>query len=208
MSKVANRKGTTLPAGDALTIDTIEQLKAIADPLRQQLLQEFAREPATTKQVAVTLGLQPTRLYHHVAKLENCGLIKLVETRPVRGATEKYYEAVASYIKIDRDALPGKSAQLVGDAVSLNVIDGLWTNIRNDIAELLAEASKQDFRAEEEVIFVQAEIEVDEKTATRLRDKMMATLKEIDAEGSRRGAADGSSRKYRMVVGWYPRAAQ
>ena len=108
---------------ETLSIDTIEQLKAIADPLRQQLLHEFAKRPATTKQVAVALGYQPTRLYHHVSKLENSGLIRLVETRPVRGATEKYYEAAAPTIKIDHQALAASVEKDVGQSMYLNVID-------------------------------------------------------------------------------------
>ena len=77
-------------------IRDVEQLRAVADPLRQRILGAFLHEPRTTKQVAGLLGQPPTRLYHHVDILERAGLIELVETRQKRGTTEKYYRAIAN----------------------------------------------------------------------------------------------------------------
>jgi len=192
-----------------LLLDSMEQLKALADPLRQQLLEQFAKQPATTKQVATTLGYQPTRLYHHVGKLEAAGLIRLVEKRPVRGATEKYYETTASVIKVDRRAFDGPSGQLVGDAVSLNVVDGLWSNIRDDIAAFLSNSHEDpgdESDAEGEIVFANAEIEVDEETAKMLRDKMLQELQNIDKSAESVTKGSKPTRKYRIVMGWYPKA--
>lgn len=200
------RNKTKTPV-EPLTINTIEQLKAIADPLRQQLLHEFAKQPATTKQVAVSLGYQPTRLYHHVAKLEKSGLIRLVETRPVRGATEKYYAATAPTIKIDHQSLAGTVAKKVGQSMYLNVIDGVWTNIRNDIAGVLEETG-DDVDCMDEIVFLQAELDVDKDMAADLRGRMFDMLQEIDDEAQERAAkGSGKRRKYRVTVGWHPRAS-
>jgi len=69
-----------------------QQLRALAHPIRLRLLEAFARGRRTTMQVAAQLGEPPTRLYHHVNALERAGILKLVETRQVRGTTEKYFE--------------------------------------------------------------------------------------------------------------------
>src|SRR6478609_9673948 len=74
---------------------TVADLRALAHPLRLRMMELFAEQPRTTKQVAELLGQPPTRLYHHVAALERAGLLILKETRPNRGAVEKWYEAVA-----------------------------------------------------------------------------------------------------------------
>jgi len=187
----------------------MQQLKALADPLRQQLLEQFVKQPATTKQVAIALGYQPTRLYHHVAKLEAAGLIRLVEERPVRGATEKYYEAVASAIKVDRKSFDGPSGQLVGDAVSLNVIDGLWRNIHDEIAAYLSIVhadSEDEPGAEDEILFASSEIEVDEDTAKILRRKLLQELEDIDRSSENAPKGKKPAKKYRVVLGWYPKA--
>jgi hypothetical protein len=67
-------------------------MRALAHPLRLRLVELFAQCPRTPKQAAALLGVPPTRLYHHVHALEHAGLIRLRETRPKRGASEKYYE--------------------------------------------------------------------------------------------------------------------
>jgi DNA-binding transcriptional ArsR family regulator len=72
----------------------LRQLRVLADPLRVRILRALAHEPRTTAQVAELLGENDTRLYHHVRALERVNLIRLVETRPKRGTTEKYYQAV------------------------------------------------------------------------------------------------------------------
>src|SRR5438270_9631906 len=74
---------------------TVADLRALAHPLRLRMMELFAEQPRTTKQVAEELGQPPTRLYHHVAALERAGLLRLRETRKNRGTTEKWYEAIS-----------------------------------------------------------------------------------------------------------------
>jgi DNA-binding transcriptional ArsR family regulator len=73
----------------------LAEMRALAHPLRLRILEVFAEQPRTTKQVAAMLGEPPTRLYHHVAALERAGLLRLTETRKKRGTVERWYEAIA-----------------------------------------------------------------------------------------------------------------
>lgn len=74
-------------------------MRALAHPLRVRLLELFAERPRTTKQAAEELRLPPTRLYHHVHALEKGGLLRLRETRRVRGTHEKYYETTLERLR-------------------------------------------------------------------------------------------------------------
>lgn len=94
-----------MEAAEEFRIEEIEQLRAIADPLRQRILRALCCRPATTKQIAPLLGEKPSRLYHHVELLEKAGLIRLVETRQNRGTLEKYYLTVAKHFDVDRELL-------------------------------------------------------------------------------------------------------
>src|SRR5689334_23186311 len=78
---------------------SVADLRALAHPLRLRMMELFAESPRTTKQVAELLGQPPTRLYHHVAALERAGLLQLQETRPNRGAIEKWYTSTARQIQ-------------------------------------------------------------------------------------------------------------
>jgi DNA-binding transcriptional ArsR family regulator len=86
-------------------LNDLEQLQAIADPLRLRLLELLSQKAMTVTQVANALGEKPNRLYYHINKLEQVGLVRLVETRPYRGILEKYYQAVAEEFKTDESLL-------------------------------------------------------------------------------------------------------
>jgi DNA-binding transcriptional ArsR family regulator len=88
---------------ESFVLRELAQIKALADPLRQRLLREFAQSPQTTKQVAQVLKENPTKLYHHVETLAQAGLLKLVRTQQKRGTTERYYQAAAKQFSVHRN---------------------------------------------------------------------------------------------------------
>lgn len=120
---------------DTFVIDRPEQLKALADPLRQRLLNAFCCNPATTRQVADLLGEQATRLYHHVKLLENAGLIQLVETKQNRGTIEKYYLATAHNFIVDHQMLSAQSAEddpmLESQSMIVNMLEATLAEARS-----------------------------------------------------------------------------
>jgi len=77
---------------------SLDQLRALAHPLRLRMLELFAEGPRTTKQVAQLLHEPPTKLYHHANTLERVGLLRLSKTRQNRGVIEKWYEAARGTI--------------------------------------------------------------------------------------------------------------
>lgn len=93
------RREPAAKAGAPALRPAVAELRALAHPLRLRVLEAFAEQPRTTKQVAVLLGEPPTRLYHHVAALERAGLLRLTETRKNRGTVEKWYEAIARSLR-------------------------------------------------------------------------------------------------------------
>jgi len=103
---------------DIHTLNRLEQLKALSDPLRLRVLEAFSRQPVTTKQVAALLGENATKLYHHVQILEEAGLVHLVKTRKNRGTLEKYYQAIARDFIVDRNLRSGPGDQGLPVALS------------------------------------------------------------------------------------------
>ncbi len=83
---------------ETYTLETLEQLRAIADDLRVRILHQLERQAMTVTQLAELLDEVPSRLHYHVRELEKVGLLKLVETREKGGILEKYYRAVAKSI--------------------------------------------------------------------------------------------------------------
>src|SRR5512145_3269846 len=87
------------------TVNDLETLKVLADPLRIHIIELVTHEPRTVKQVAADLTLPPTKLYYHFKLLEERGLIQVVDTRIVSGIVEKQYQATALSYHVNKTLL-------------------------------------------------------------------------------------------------------
>ena len=86
---------------DTYIVKRLEQAKLLTDPFKLKLLERFAINPSTTKQVADRMGEKAPRLYRHVDALVDEGLLKLIEEKPKRGTIERYYKTVADRFEVD-----------------------------------------------------------------------------------------------------------
>ena len=84
-----------------IVLETPEQIRALAHPLRQRILNLLVDSPYTNKQLASTLNVSPPRLHFHVRELQSAGLIEIVSEQPKGGVIEKYYRAVARVVRLN-----------------------------------------------------------------------------------------------------------
>ncbi|HVQ09349.1 MAG TPA: helix-turn-helix domain-containing protein [Allosphingosinicella sp.] len=118
---------------DSFLVETPAQLKALSDPFRQRLLEQFAKA-ATIKQAAARLGLPPTRLYHHVDLLLAAGLIRVTGEARRRAVIERSFETVARRFAVSPAAFGGESGR-AGERGRI---------ARSNVEELLAGAEDSD----------------------------------------------------------------
>jgi DNA-binding transcriptional ArsR family regulator len=80
----------------ALTDDITDPrlAKALAHPLRLDILRHLGDRTASPSEIAEEIGAPLTNVSYHVRKLRALGLIKLVRKTPKRGVVEHYYSAV------------------------------------------------------------------------------------------------------------------
>src|SRR5436189_4403627 len=67
-----------------LVINTLQQFKAISDPIRSRILGIIQNQPATARQIADRLGASPGAIGHHLHVLEAAGLAQVVARRIMR----------------------------------------------------------------------------------------------------------------------------
>jgi DNA-binding transcriptional ArsR family regulator len=79
----------------ALTDDITDPrlAKALAHPLRLEILRHLGDRTASPSEIAAEIGAPLTNVSYHVRKLRSLGLIKLVRKTPKRGVIEHYYSA-------------------------------------------------------------------------------------------------------------------
>ena len=185
-----------------LVITDIEQLKAVSDPLRLQIIDTMAEAPVrgwTAKELAARLGIaKQTKLYHHLATLEERGFIRVAETRVVSGIVEKRYAVVALSFRVDRGLLAGSAG---ADAVS-GVLDAIFEKARNEILEGqrtgLIDMSTDDFEQRRMRLWAS------HARLTPASIKKVMRLLEKLAEIDDLEEPDGDD--YGLVVAFYPRA--
>jgi putative molybdopterin biosynthesis protein len=95
------------------SIHSFDQLKLLADPRRLAILQHLMSAPATLTSIGNVIGEHPAWVRHHLKKLEDVGLVKLVETRIQSGVVEKYYQACSNGYLLQELILPQDSTKPV-----------------------------------------------------------------------------------------------
>jgi DNA-binding transcriptional ArsR family regulator len=80
---------------DMLVVETPQQLKALADPLRSTLLELLLERAATVGELADAVGRPKSTVAYHVKQLEGAGLLRVVRTRRIRAVDERFYGRVA-----------------------------------------------------------------------------------------------------------------
>lgn len=79
---------------DRLELDDLELLGEITHPLRSAIVRRL-KEPRTVAELAALLEMPVTRLYHHINRLDDAGLIRVVATRRSGARTERRYQVTA-----------------------------------------------------------------------------------------------------------------
>ena len=76
-------------------VTTPEQLRALADPLRDTRLELVLERAATITELAKAVDRPKSTIAYHVNLLVDAGLLLVVRTRWVRAIEERYYGRVA-----------------------------------------------------------------------------------------------------------------
>lgn len=98
--------------------ESVEQMRVIADDLRQRIFEALVELPMTVTQVGEQLGIAPSKIHYHVRELERVGLVRLVETREKGGILEKYYRSVARHIMFPMSLIRSADPSAVFDAAN------------------------------------------------------------------------------------------
>jgi DNA-binding transcriptional ArsR family regulator len=69
-------------------------LVALKHPLRRKILKAMGDEESSPRDLADTLDQPLSNVSYHVRVLINCGVLKLVRTKQVRGSMQHFYRAL------------------------------------------------------------------------------------------------------------------
>jgi DNA-binding transcriptional ArsR family regulator len=123
---------------ELLYLDRMEQAEALLRPKRVEILRRFA-EPRTCTQVGEELSESPQAVYYHVKRLQQPGLLELVDEWCVRGIVEGIYQAAARSYWVAPELVgrigPERSPS---DHLGLGYLLSLSESLQADLARLAA----------------------------------------------------------------------
>lgn len=94
--------GLPLSEIEELEIDDPSVLQALYDPLRYRLFR-LLETPRSVAELASEVGMPANRLYYHVRRLVECGLVRQVDTRATGKHTERIFGRAATRIRFSGD---------------------------------------------------------------------------------------------------------
>lgn len=91
---------------DIKLLTTHEQLKALSDPFKCELILRLMERPQTGQQLSEVFGLSRARVHYHLKELEKNDLLSIVRTEEKNGIIQKFYQATAGGFVPDPSLLP------------------------------------------------------------------------------------------------------
>ena len=122
---------------DRLVLTRVEQVRALAHPLRTTIMGLLAERAASVAEIAAATGRPKGTVAHHVGVLHRAGLLQVVRTRRVRAVEERFYGRSARTVTIaveGHEHLPTDQNDFAVAAAESVGADGqrlLWSFIRH-----------------------------------------------------------------------------
>lgn len=91
-----------------MNVKDMEVAKSLFNPKRMRIIKLIEDHAMTVKEMASELNDKPSRLYYHVHKLVEQGLVEAADSKQVGHLTETYYQAVPGMGSFDIDYEFGK----------------------------------------------------------------------------------------------------
>lgn len=190
---------------DLLYLERVEQAETLLKPHRIEILRQLA-EPHSCTEVAARLDQTQQRVYYHVKRLVEHGLVTQVAERRVRGINEGVYQAAARAYWLSPRLVGRIGHRQHRDEASLGYLLDLMEEVQADVAALHTQAARrvaqQPPRRDEPdlpSLGVSGEIRV---RADR-RPEFMADLKTaLQGLFTKYGGAEGDA--FKLAVACYP----
>lgn len=178
-------------------IEDVATLKALADPVRMNLLDLTQADPErtwTARELAGIVGVLPTNIYYHLNMLERNGLLQVRDTRVVNGIIEKHYGAGQRSVTFQRRVGEGGEGQR-------EVVWAQMTELRDDLDTGLAKGTmkmSRDAPDRERALVSWAFVEIPEEAVAAFRHELQALVEKYEATGV-------PGVKFKVVAAMHPR---
>lgn len=193
---------------DVRSIQDMEALKIMADPLRNQIMQILTPQSMTVNQVAKKLGIDSSKLYYHFNLLEKHSFIQVVDTTLHGNLIEKHYRVTAYHFKLAEDVFNFNVETPEGTE---NIITLLLANIeatREDIRRSMYARHQQILHGAKpnarSVLNHRQMINLPDHKAAEFHQRLKALIKEFEQEAETIDPESEDNLPWALSVLFYP----
>ena len=177
---------------DEMLLQDFEMIDEMTHPMRSRILNRL-RQPRSVAEVAAELDVPVTRLYHHVKRLEELGLIAVVATRRAAVVTERQYRNVAREFRVDREVIATADPDTLGQAIG-SVFDVARTEFQREVSNGALAAGDLEGRAA--INFSEFTLSDEQLT------DFLARMRQLFEEFAALDASDGI--RFRLLIAGFP----
>jgi DNA-binding transcriptional ArsR family regulator len=181
---------------DVMFLEQIKQAEALLKPQRIEVLRQLA-EPRTCTEVAARLDQTPQRVYYHVKRLVEAGLVEQISERKVRGIHEGIYQASARSYWLSPGLVGHLGGRRAQDELSLGYLLNLMEEVQAEIAALDRTAPELPS------LGVSGEIRVPADQRQQFLNDLQTALQDLF---TRYGGAEGDA--FKLAVACYPHGSK
>jgi DNA-binding transcriptional ArsR family regulator len=177
-------------------------LAAILSPLRRRMLENLDHADSASG-LSRRLGISRQKLNYHLRKLEDAGLVELVEEKMRRGCLERMVRVTARAFVVSPEFLEGLAAdpETIADRYSSAYLVAAGARMVRQVAEQREKSEKAGQRLA--TFTLESEIEFQSPADFNAFTRELAeAVARLGSKYDRSGA--GSSRRFRIVAGAHP----
>ncbi|MBK8231231.1 MAG: helix-turn-helix domain-containing protein [Candidatus Eisenbacteria bacterium] len=116
---------------DFEVLSTVDGVRALADPVRLQMVQILTRSPQTGSMLARTLQIPANRAHYHLKRLVEAGLVRDIGGERGHVTEERYFAATARHILVDPGlgGVDDRPTQLLRQSIDTTFLDWRRTQV-------------------------------------------------------------------------------
>jgi DNA-binding transcriptional ArsR family regulator len=194
---MAAKKST--PPRETMEINDLETLKIITDPTRLSIIEALG-EPRSVTEIAESLDVPRTRLYHHIKLLEEHGLIRVASTRKKGALAEKLYEPSARSFTPGQDLLESEDGPERVEAIVTAVLDSTREDLRRSLLKHWVKRQPDD---PEETSLMRSLVRLEPEEAERFIGEFTELMERYQSLHRDEEASD-ATRMYALTLVFYP----
>lgn len=132
---------------DLRVVASPQELRAMADPLRNTILNLVLERAATVGELAAAVARPKSTVAHHVSVLVDAKMLKVVRTRRVRAIDERFYGRTARIFYVG--TIRPEQARALGNFLSMAAAESAAAHEADDLRAIIRHARIPRERAAE-----------------------------------------------------------